>query len=112
MRLPPRQRLATLLAILTLTLPSLACVSLLPHSALAQTSGAQASRFSPVLHFTSGEKFYPTSVDYLIQSSVVKERLSNDSSVLITPSPSNSTLGNYNSTTYLENKLGTLDAIA
>jgi len=83
-----------------------------PTGARAQTSAGLASMFAPVLHFTSGERFYPTSVDYLIGSSVLKGRLANGSSVLITPTPSNSTLGNYNSSTYLESKLGTFDAIA
>ncbi len=112
MRLSSRQRRGTLLTILTLTMPFLACLALRPYPALAQTTAGLGSKFAPVLHFTSGEKFYPTSVDYLIQSSVVKERLGNGSSVMVTALPSSSTLGNYNSTTYLENKLGSLDAIA
>ncbi len=111
-RLVPYQGLGTLLIILSLTLPSLAYLALGPPIARAQKPTVLASMFAPVLHFTSAEKFYPTSVDYLIQSSALKERLANGSSVVITPSPSNSTLGSYNSTTYLENKLGTLDAIA
>ncbi len=112
MRPSAHQYLGVLLTILTLALPSLAGVALGPHPASAQTSTGLVSRFAPVLHFTSGEKFYPTSVDYLIQSSVVEERQANGSSVLITASPSNSNLGSYNATTYLDNKLGTLDAIA
>lgn len=81
-----------------------------PSTVQAQSQTALASNFAPLLHFTSGEKFYPTSVEYIIGSSVLK---ANGSSTIIDPSPSNSTLGGYlNSSYYLDNKLGTLEAIA
>ncbi len=79
----------------------------------AVSSSTLASTYAPVLHFTSGEKFYPTSVDYLIGSSTLRQRESNGSSTLADPSPSTSNLGTYNSSSYfLDNKFGTLGAIA
>jgi len=79
----------------------------------AQTTQELASRFAPVLHFTQGEKFYPTSVDYIINSSVLKRRNSDGSSILISSNPTVYNLGSYSgSDLFLDNKLGTLDAIA
>lgn len=84
-----------------------------PKSAHAQPPSVLASSFAPVLHFVSGEKFYPVSIDYLIGSSSLRQRFSNGTSALADPSPSPSTLGTYNSPDYfLDNKLGTLDAIS
>lgn len=66
------------------------------------------------LFFTSpGEKFYPTSVDYVIGSSVLKRRSSDGSSTLVDSNPTASSLGtDTSSDLFLNNKLGTLDAIA
>jgi len=72
-----------------------------------------ASEFAPVLHFTRGEKFYPTSVDYIISSSVLKLRSSNGSSTVIDPAPTPHNLGTHPSPDlFLDNKLGTLDAVS
>ena len=46
-----------------------------------------ALEFAPVLHFTGGEKFYPTSVDYVIGSSVLKRRNLDGSSTLVDSNP-------------------------
>lgn len=79
----------------------------------AQTPQELASQFSPVLHFTSGEKFYPVSVDYIISSSALKLRASDGSSTIITNNPTPSNLGSYTgSDLFLDNKLETLDDIA
>jgi hypothetical protein len=87
-------------------------LALIPSRVQAASPAVLGSTFAPVFHFTSGEKFYPTSVDYLIASSILKERFSNGSSLVVDSSPSSSTLGTHNSTDfYLDNKLGTLDAI-
>ncbi len=84
-----------------------------PTLTRAQSSSSLASTFAPVLHFTSEERFFPTSVDYLIGSSTLKQRFINGSSTLIDQSPTPSNLGTYNSTDdFLDNELGTLDAIA
>jgi len=72
-----------------------------------------AFRYAPVLHFTSGERFYPTSVDYIIGSSVLKQRNPDGTSILIDPAPTPDTLGVYTSgDLFLENKLRTFEAIA
>jgi Vacuolar protein sorting-associated protein 62 len=81
--------------------------------ARAQASGGLAQQYAPILHFASGEKFYPTSVNYIISSSSLMQRGSNGTSTLVTSSPTPSNLGSYNSSSYyLNNNLGTLDAIA
>jgi len=93
-------------------------ITLILFSPLTQTAGAQspdvlAATFAPVLHFTRDEKFYPTSVDYIISSSVLKQRLSGGSNVLVNAAPTNQSLGSYTSADlFLDNKLSTLDAIA
>jgi hypothetical protein len=72
-----------------------------------------ASQYAPVLHFTNGEKFYPTSVDYIISSSVVRQRNEGSAPTLIDVAPTPSTLGKYTSPNlFLDNKLGSFDAIA
>ncbi len=74
------------------------------------TTAQEAVAYAPVLHFTAGEKFYPTTVDYIITSCVLKQRGTN---VTVDPAPTASTLGNYTGPDlFLDNKLGTLDAIA
>src|SRR2546427_13262165 len=82
-------------------------------AAKAQTAGGLASRYAPVLHFANGEKFFPTSVDYIISSSSLMQRNSNGAFSLVTSSPTPSTLGSYTSADdFLDNKLGTFSAIA
>ena len=79
----------------------------------AQTDESIASQYAPVLHFTQAEKFYPTTVDYLIDSSVLKQRnLFGDSSVVdAAPRPDN--LGTYTSNDlFLDNKLVTFESIS
>ena len=80
----------------------------------AQTDQALATKYAPVLHFTSGEKFYPTTVDYIIGSSVLKHRENNGaSSTVVDAAPTPSTLGTHTGDQlFLDNKLGTFDAIA
>ncbi|MCW4045737.1 MAG: Vps62-related protein [Candidatus Bathyarchaeota archaeon] len=102
------------LAILTLSL-FLAAFAILAfqQSARAQTDEDLAATYAPVLHFTSGEKFYPTSVDYIIESSVLKQRNSDGTSSIIDSSPRLNTLGTHTSSNlFLDNKLGTFEAIA
>src|SRR3972149_10824243 len=53
----------------------------------AQTDVDLAEQFKPVLHFTSGEKFYPTSVDYIISSSALKQRSNFGDPLLIDSAP-------------------------
>jgi len=78
-----------------------------------QTPQVLASSYAPVLHFTQDEKFYPTSVDHIISSSVLKQRNSNGSSFIVDSSPTPNNLGTYTSSNlFLDNKLGTFDAIA
>jgi len=108
----PRQRGFTALLVILLALSSTGYFALSPSGVQAANPTALGSTFAPVLHFTSGEKFYPTSVDYLITSSILRERFSNGSSLVVDSSPSPSTLGTHNSTDfYLDNRLSTLDAI-
>jgi hypothetical protein len=79
----------------------------------AQTPQELASTYAPVLHFTSGEKFYPTSVNYIINSSALKHRDSDGSPTLVESNPTVFTLGSYAGTDlFLDNELSTLDAIA
>lgn len=79
----------------------------------AEADEELAFKYAPVLRFTSGEKFYPTSVDYIISSSVLKRRNYDGTSVLVDPAPSPSTLGAYTSNDlFLDNKLGNFEAIA
>ncbi len=82
--------------------------------AYAQTDAALASKYAPVLRFSAGEKFYPTSVDYLITSSVVKLRGDQGlTSTVVDTQPKPETLGTHaDSNMFLDNKLETLDSIA
>ena len=82
-------------------------------AAKAQPAGGLAQRYAPVLHFAGGEKFFPTSVDYIISSSSLMQRNADGSSSLVTSSPTPTSLGGYNSSRdFLDNNHGTLDAIA
>ena len=106
------RRYSTILTALCLSVALLTSFPSWP-SVDAQTPAELASKFAPVLHFTAGEKFYLTSVDYIIGSSVVKQRMPDGSSVVVDSAPSPSSLGSHNSTDmFLDNKFGTLDAIA
>jgi hypothetical protein len=88
------------------------CFSFNP-SVNAQTDEDLANTYKPVLHFTKAEKFYPTSVEYIIASSTVRRRLSDGAWQPFDLSPTPYTLGTYGSSSdlYLDNGLGTLDAI-
>ncbi len=78
--------------------------------AVGQTNEQLAARYAPVLHFTSGEMFYPVSVEYFIDNSEVANR---DTGAIVDSSPQGNTLGRYTSgSLYLDNTLETLDAIA
>ena len=66
-----------------------------------------------MLHFTKGEKFYPTSVNYIISSSVLKQRNNDGSSFIIDSSPTPNNLGTHTaSNLFLSNKLETFEEIA
>jgi hypothetical protein len=101
-----------LLPILSLSVGSVFCF---PSSqrATVESPAVLAFTFAPVLHFTRDEKFYPTSVEYIISSSVLKRRLSDGSNVVVDLAPTPNSLGSYASSDFfLDNKLGTFEAIA
>jgi hypothetical protein len=105
-------RLDTLLLLLILSL-GVAFFGLGLRDSRAQTDQELTSTYAPVLHFTGGEMFYPTSVDYIIGSSALRQRNSDGTSTLITSNPMADNLGSYpGSDFFLSNKLDTLDAIA
>ncbi|MCX8150259.1 MAG: hypothetical protein N3D85_01970 [Candidatus Bathyarchaeota archaeon] len=83
-------------------------------SVSAQTNEQLAAKYAPVLHFTAGEQFYPTTVDYIIEISALKQRAPfGVSSTVIDPSPRADTLGTYTAADlFLDNKLGTYERIA
>ncbi len=86
--------------------------SLSQPTAQAQTNSDLASQYAPVLHFTAGEKFYPTSVDYIIESSQLKQRASGTPTV-VDSAPTVDSLGTYvQGELFLDNKLGIFDDIA
>ena len=80
----------------------------------SEEAGALASRYAPVLHFTSEEKFYPTTVDYVISNSELMLRSGDGAgSSLVDANPSVASLGSDNDPNmFLNNKLNTFDAIA
>jgi len=99
------------LLVFSLSISLVAGLSFRPS--VEQTPQVLASTYAPVLHFTQDEKFYPTSVDYIISSSVLKQRNSDGSSFIVDSLPTPSNLGTYTpSDLFLDNKLGTFDAIA
>jgi hypothetical protein len=102
------------LAILTAVLCCALLVILAFQPSLkAQTNEELSSQYAPVLHFTSSEKFYPTSVDYIISSSVLKQRNSDGTSTVIDSAPSPNNLGTQTSSNlFLDNKLETFENIA
>ncbi len=84
-----------------------------PTSVKAQTDEALADQFAPVLHFTQAEKFYPTTVDYIIGSCTLKQRdPSSGTSSVVDSSPTPTNLPADNSNLFLDNKLGTFENIA
>jgi hypothetical protein len=81
-------------------------------TASAQMQQELAEKYAPVMHFGREEKFYPTSVDYIIDSSTLK-RWSSGPPILVDPNPTVYTLGMDTSTDlFLDNSLETEDAIA
>ncbi len=102
------------LVLLTVSLCfALLAVLVFQSSVKAQTDEALAEEYAPVLHFTKGEKFYPTSVNYIIDSSVLKQRNSDGSSFVIDSAPTPNNLGTHTSSDlFLSNKLETLVNIA
>jgi len=92
----------------------LVTLTVLLHSTNAQTTAQLASKYAPVLRFTAREQFYPTTVDYIIDSSVLRQRSPfGASSTIIDPAPRADTLGTYTSADlFLDNKLGTYERIA
>jgi hypothetical protein len=80
----------------------------------AQTNTDLAAEYAPVLKFTGGELFYPTSVDYVIESSTLKQRgTAGLYSTIISSTPTASNLGSFTGNDlFLDNNLGDLDAIA
>lgn len=104
-------RFRSLLFLLMLFIGFASFLSFKPF-AYAASPQALASEFAPVLHFTGGEKFYPTSVDYIIDSSALARRNLDESSTIVDANPTPNSLGSDTSQDlFLNNKLGTLDAI-
>lgn len=104
-------RWAAILLILILLLGYVPSLS--PSRSAATTNQDLAATYAPELHFSAGEAFYPTSVDYIIGSSTVDQRNPTGSPTVVDPAPTPSTLGSNTSTDlYLNNKLGSLKAIA
>lgn len=92
---------------------ALLCLQFYAQSSRAATTDTLVAQYAPVLHFASGEEFFPTTVDYVISSSELMQRVSGGGAIVINPSPTASTLGAYNSPDYfLSNKFGTQQAIA
>ena len=70
-------------------------------------------RYAPKLCFKNGERFYPTSVGYIINSSRLMLRSNDGQPQLVDPNPLPSTLGKYSDQgLYLDNRLGSFEAIA
>ena len=77
------------------------------HPVKAQSAPALATQYAPVLHFASGEAFYPTSVDYLLSSSTLVIRNADGSLSTVDPNSNSTSLGSYqNANMFLDNKLG------
>lgn len=108
------------LFLLALSLSTLLVICLFPkYSVRAASPDEEASTFAPVLHFTHGEKFYPTGVEYIVNSSTLVFRNTTDGSfALVDLKPTTDNIGAphppYGSTEdmFLNNTFGTLDAIA
>lgn len=102
----------------TFTLIEVLCVAFvvvlaLQPSVRAQANETLAAQYAPVLHFTQGEKFYPTTVDYIIGSCVLKQRDSSGTSFLVDSAPTAGNLGTYTSSNlFLDNTYVTFENIA
>jgi len=110
-----KQRMYPARLVILLVLPCMGYLRLEPSRVQATSLTLLVSTFAPFLHFGSGEKFYPTPVDYLIDSSILRERFANGSSAVVDTSPSPSNLGTHNSSDpvlYLDNRLNSTEAIA
>src|SRR5713101_5083793 len=85
-----------------------------PVSAAAnQSPQGMVQAYTPLLHFADGEKFYPTSVEYIISSSTLMQRNADGTSTTVDSAPTPTTLGSRTSPTmFLNNKLGDMNAIA
>ncbi|MCW8802667.1 MAG: Vps62-related protein [Candidatus Bathyarchaeota archaeon] len=71
-----------------------------------------ALRFEPVLHFASGEKFYPTDPNYHIQNSELFMK-SGETNTIVDNSPTIASIAAYTTDGYfLNNTLGSYEAIA
>ncbi len=78
---------------------------------LDSKEGQLASMYAPYLHFVSGEKFFPTDVDYHIDNSVLYLK-SDDADVLIDSSPEVASISLYQTGDYfLNNTLGAFEEI-
>lgn len=98
-----------LLLALSLTISSVIFLSHGP-TANAQSNETLANTYAPVLHFTKGEKFYPTRVEYIISNSTLIDHTTGQT---IDPVPTAASLGAHTSSDlYLNNMLATQDAIA
>ena len=95
---------------LLLTVSLMACVSFRP-SVGAQPAETLAETYKPVLHFTGGEKFYPTRVEYLISKSTLVHH-PDGTIVDAAPTPNNLGMHAGSDQMYLNNMLGTVDATA
>ncbi len=71
-----------------------------------------AKRYEPVLHFASGEEFFPTDVNYHIDNSELYMKLA-ESNMLIDASPTETSIAQYTTENYfLNNTLGGSERIA
>ena len=107
-----KKRLQTLLVLgTTLLLLFSAAMAIRPvHS---QSAASLAARYAPVLHFASGEAFYPTSVDYILSSSTLVSRNPDGSLQTVDANPTAGTLGNYqDANMFLDNRYGNYSQIA
>jgi hypothetical protein len=78
-----------------------------------QSNEEITSRFSPVLHFTKDEKFYPTQVEYMVSNSIIKQRNPSGEASVVDASPTPSSLSRYTATNlFLDHKLGNFESIA
>jgi hypothetical protein len=102
-----------LIAFFAILIISMGALAPFVSTVKAQNDAALAEQYTPVLHFTSGEKFYPTSVEYIISSSILKQRTSGTPTVINSaPTADSLNSGSDSANMFLDNKLTTLDEIA
>lgn len=83
------------------------------HPVKAQSASSLALQYAPVLHFASGEAFYPTSVDYILSSSALVSRNADGTVTTVDPNPTTSTLGSHTDPSqFLDNRYGNETQIA